>query len=243
MSERHVAAKERMEKRGSSRFDKVFPVAISSRIFGEFHGIARNISSGGMFLEVPEPAAARQHHSRPLRHARLRWRDCRAGGSEGALLLQLLGRAGAAHADGDGRALHRLRRGLAGVARGRLGSATARAHLALTAERGQDCGMVSLALLAVPIVLLGDGAAREAVPPPSRAELEALTRRLESPSTEERLAAARKITELPPAGLPLYIEKLRRPRTTLPASFRQLIPRDLGAGAQSRVPGQGRNCG
>lgn len=55
MSERHVAAKERMEKRGSSRFDKVFPVAISSRIFGEFHGIARNISSGGMFLEVPEP--------------------------------------------------------------------------------------------------------------------------------------------------------------------------------------------
>jgi hypothetical protein len=55
MSERHVVARERMEKRTSSRFDKVFPVSISSRIFGELHGIARNISSGGMFLEVPEP--------------------------------------------------------------------------------------------------------------------------------------------------------------------------------------------
>lgn len=83
--------------------------------------------------------------------------------------------------------------------------------------------MVSLALLAVPIVVLGDGAAREVTPPPSQAELETLARRLESPSAEERLAAARKITELPPAGLSLYIERLRRPRTTPPASFRQLI--------------------
>lgn len=83
--------------------------------------------------------------------------------------------------------------------------------------------MVSLALLAVPIVLLGDGAARDVAPPPSRTELETLTRQLESTSAEERLAAARKITDLPPAGLPLYIERLQRPRITSPAAFRQLI--------------------
>jgi tetratricopeptide (TPR) repeat protein len=83
--------------------------------------------------------------------------------------------------------------------------------------------MLSLALLAVPVVLLGDAAARDAAPPPSRTELETLSRQLESNRPEERLAAARKITELPPAGLSLYVERLRRPRTTTPAAFRQVI--------------------
>jgi hypothetical protein len=44
-----------MDKRGASRFDKVFPVWVSSRSFGGCPGIARNISTGGMFLETREP--------------------------------------------------------------------------------------------------------------------------------------------------------------------------------------------
>lgn len=44
-----------MDKRRSYRFDKVFPVSVSSRVFGDSHGIARNISAGGIFLEVADP--------------------------------------------------------------------------------------------------------------------------------------------------------------------------------------------
>jgi hypothetical protein len=44
-----------MDKRGTSRFDKVFPVWVTSPSFGECPGIARNISSGGIFLELREP--------------------------------------------------------------------------------------------------------------------------------------------------------------------------------------------
>ena len=44
-----------MEKRSAERFDKVFPVWVESREFGECAGIARNISDGGMFIEMAEP--------------------------------------------------------------------------------------------------------------------------------------------------------------------------------------------
>ena len=44
-----------MEKRRSYRFDKVFPVGISSAQFGECQGIARNISEAGMFVEMSDP--------------------------------------------------------------------------------------------------------------------------------------------------------------------------------------------
>lgn len=58
-----------MDKRRSLRFDKVFPVAITSSTFGEGTGIARNISAGGMFLEVSEPlplgSEVRVHFSMP----------------------------------------------------------------------------------------------------------------------------------------------------------------------------------
>jgi hypothetical protein len=46
---------EAMEKRGSERFDKVFPVWVESGEFGECLGVARNISAGGMFVEMAEP--------------------------------------------------------------------------------------------------------------------------------------------------------------------------------------------
>jgi hypothetical protein len=44
------------ERRRSSRFDKVFPVYLTSES-GICRGIARNISSGGMFIEAREPNA------------------------------------------------------------------------------------------------------------------------------------------------------------------------------------------
>jgi len=45
----------RRDKRVTLRFDNVFPVDISSDIFGDTPAIARNISEGGMFVELPEP--------------------------------------------------------------------------------------------------------------------------------------------------------------------------------------------
>lgn len=58
-----------MDKRRSSRLDKVFPVSITSPALGECQGIARNISEGGMFVELRDPlplgSAVRIHFSLP----------------------------------------------------------------------------------------------------------------------------------------------------------------------------------
>src|SRR5262245_42604863 len=43
------------EQRQSLRLDKIFPVWISSSEFGELSGVARNISAGGIFIELAEP--------------------------------------------------------------------------------------------------------------------------------------------------------------------------------------------
>ena len=37
------------------RFDKAFPVVVESELFGGARGVARNISPGGMMVELPEP--------------------------------------------------------------------------------------------------------------------------------------------------------------------------------------------
>lgn len=49
-----------VERRRSSRFDKVIPVYLTSET-GICRGIARNISAGGMFIEArdPQPLGAR----------------------------------------------------------------------------------------------------------------------------------------------------------------------------------------
>lgn len=44
-----------MNKRTSLRFETVFPVLISSDQFGECNAMARNISAGGILLELSEP--------------------------------------------------------------------------------------------------------------------------------------------------------------------------------------------
>src|SRR5262245_62245485 len=51
----HDADSDGGEKRRSERFDKVFPVWVESEAFGECQGIARNISAGGIFVEMTEP--------------------------------------------------------------------------------------------------------------------------------------------------------------------------------------------
>jgi hypothetical protein len=43
------------EKRQHLRFDKVFPVRVESILFGEQDCVARNVSAGGIFLEMSEP--------------------------------------------------------------------------------------------------------------------------------------------------------------------------------------------
>jgi hypothetical protein len=56
-----------MDKRRTLRLDKAFPVAVSSDQFGVCQGIARNISQGGMFIEMADPlplgSAIRVHFS------------------------------------------------------------------------------------------------------------------------------------------------------------------------------------
>ncbi|MFH2007830.1 MAG: PilZ domain-containing protein [bacterium] len=44
-----------VERRRNDRFDKVFQVEVSSPIFGSYMCVARNISSGGIFLETFDP--------------------------------------------------------------------------------------------------------------------------------------------------------------------------------------------
>jgi hypothetical protein len=49
------AVKTNPEKRQYLRFDKVFPVRVDSVLFGELPGVARNISAGGIFIEMRDP--------------------------------------------------------------------------------------------------------------------------------------------------------------------------------------------
>ena len=63
------------EKRRNHRFDKAFPVSIRSEAFGERCAVARNISAGGMMLEVTEPlplgTAVQVYFSMPESPARI----------------------------------------------------------------------------------------------------------------------------------------------------------------------------
>jgi hypothetical protein len=43
------------EQRIHTRFDKLFPVIVDSEIFGESRAVARNISVGGMLVEMVSP--------------------------------------------------------------------------------------------------------------------------------------------------------------------------------------------
>lgn len=45
----------RREHRLNMRFDKAFSVLIGSEIYGDSRGVARNISTGGLFVELSEP--------------------------------------------------------------------------------------------------------------------------------------------------------------------------------------------
>jgi len=44
-----------MNKRQGLRFEKVFPVILSTEAFGECNAMARNISAGGILVEIQEP--------------------------------------------------------------------------------------------------------------------------------------------------------------------------------------------
>jgi len=65
----------RVEQRRTIRFDKAFPVAIRSETFGESSAIARNVSSGGIMVELPEPlplgTRVQVFFSMPDSHARI----------------------------------------------------------------------------------------------------------------------------------------------------------------------------
>jgi hypothetical protein len=43
------------EQRAHLRFDKMFVVRLESLLFGESYCVARNVSAGGIFLELPDP--------------------------------------------------------------------------------------------------------------------------------------------------------------------------------------------
>jgi hypothetical protein len=44
-----------MNQRIHMRFDKMFPVIVGSELYGDSQAIARNISQGGMLVEMPFP--------------------------------------------------------------------------------------------------------------------------------------------------------------------------------------------
>ncbi|HMC93267.1 MAG TPA: PilZ domain-containing protein [Polyangia bacterium] len=49
------AAASLSDQRAHLRFDKMFTVRLESPLFGESYCIARNVSAGGIFLELPDP--------------------------------------------------------------------------------------------------------------------------------------------------------------------------------------------
>ena len=49
------AAESARDQRAHLRFDKMFTVRVESLLFGESYCIARNVSAGGIFLELPDP--------------------------------------------------------------------------------------------------------------------------------------------------------------------------------------------
>jgi hypothetical protein len=49
------AAESPHDQRAHLRFDKMFTVRVESLLFGETYCIARNVSAGGIFLELPDP--------------------------------------------------------------------------------------------------------------------------------------------------------------------------------------------
>ena len=58
-----------MNKRAALRFEKVFPVILSTEEFGECNAMARNISAGGILIEMHDPmplgTAVRVHFFMP----------------------------------------------------------------------------------------------------------------------------------------------------------------------------------
>src|ERR1700722_15017141 len=64
-----------MDKRAAIRFDKAFPVSVSSEAFGEADAVARNVSSGGIMLEISDPlplgTEVRVHFSMPDSHSQI----------------------------------------------------------------------------------------------------------------------------------------------------------------------------
>ncbi|HVX97832.1 MAG TPA: PilZ domain-containing protein [Polyangia bacterium] len=49
------AVESAVEQRAHLRFDKMFAVRVESLLFGEIYCVARNVSAGGIFLELPDP--------------------------------------------------------------------------------------------------------------------------------------------------------------------------------------------
>jgi PilZ domain len=54
-SESSAELRDPIQRRQHLRFDKVFTVRIESLLFGDLVCVARNISAGGIFLELAEP--------------------------------------------------------------------------------------------------------------------------------------------------------------------------------------------
>src|SRR3954469_18996193 len=50
-----VEPKASSDQRAHLRFDKMFAVRVESLLFGEIYCVARNVSAGGIFLEMPDP--------------------------------------------------------------------------------------------------------------------------------------------------------------------------------------------
>ncbi len=43
------------ERRFDARFDKIIPVVVASELFGDTDAVARNLSAGGMYVEMSDP--------------------------------------------------------------------------------------------------------------------------------------------------------------------------------------------
>ena len=108
------------EQRAHLRFDKMFTVRLESLLFGEIYCVARNVSAGGIFLELPDPLPPAQPTNSAPSSSESRFRSVLLVTIDGSSfwapvrpVVSVLHRAGCAQAQGT----HDVR---AAAGRGRL---------------------------------------------------------------------------------------------------------------------------
>jgi hypothetical protein len=86
-----------LEKRIHTRFDKAFLVVIGSELYGDSFAIARNVSAGGLLVEMPYAPPLGTIVTVHFQHVRATELDRERGGQEEEMIDEIVARAEVKH--------------------------------------------------------------------------------------------------------------------------------------------------